>query len=169
MSKRHFRLVQGLLSLFTLFIIATAFYLQYGAGLQPCPLCLMQRGCAFLLLFFCLTGMNTATLKRSKLVCLLQMMTALAGLFFAARQLWLQSLPAEQVPACMPGLDILIRYFPWQNVLKALFWGAGDCAEVTWQFLGLSMPAWSAFYFLMMFAGCGFLFYRISQSLNRFE
>ena len=158
MSKRDYRLFQGLLLLLTLLTMVASFYLQYMRGLQPCPLCIMQRFCAFILLFFCLMGLRTATLKLSKWVCSLQIFFSLAGLFFASRQLWLQSLPSDKVPACMPGLDILIHYFPWQNVAKALFWGAGDCAEVTWQFLGLSLPAWSMLYFLIILAGSSFLF-----------
>ena len=80
----------------------------------------------------------------------LQIGFALLGIFFASRQLWLQSLPPNDVPACLPGLDILIHYFPWRDVGHALFWGTADCAEVTWTAFGLSMPFWSLLYFLIM-------------------
>jgi disulfide bond formation protein DsbB len=95
-------------------------------------------------------GLSLVTLRRARIISLLQVIVACAGLFFALRQLWLQSLPPGAAPACMPGLDILINYFPWQDVARALLWGTGDCAEATWSFLNISMAGWSALYFLFM-------------------
>jgi disulfide bond formation protein DsbB len=76
---------------------------------------------------------------------------------------WLQSLPADQIPACLPGLDALLHYFPWQDILHALFWGSGDCAEINWQWLGLSMPVWSLLYFLAVFCAFIFLFLLVNK------
>lgn len=148
MIKRTYRQIQGFLILATLFVLFASLYFQYGLGLQPCPLCLMQRFCVFLLLAL-LSG-SIGTLRKARIFSFIQVVVSLAGLFFSLRQLWLQSLPAGKVPACMPGLDIMIHYFPWQTVARALFWGAGDCAEKTWSMLGISMPGWSAMYFLFM-------------------
>ncbi len=164
MSERFYRWIQCLLLLFTIVVLATGFYLQYVRGLQPCPLCLMQRFCMFLLILFCLVGGCLTTLKSAKLVAVFQMLAAIGGLFFAIRQLWLQSLPVGKAPACIPDLDVLMRYFPWQDVLHALVWGAGDCAEVTWRLLGLSLPAWGLLYFLGMLTASGMIFYLLSKS-----
>ncbi len=68
-----------------------------------------------------------------------------------------------QAPACMPGLDVLVRYFPWQTVAHALFWGAGDCAETVWSLWGISMPGWTALYFLFM-AVTGLILYLRTRS-----
>lgn len=135
-------------ALLTLFVLFASFYFQYVQALMPCPLCIMQRVCVFLLL--AVMCFNFRTLRRAHTISWFLIGISCAGLFFSVRQLWLQSLPAGQAPACMPGLDILIRYFPWQAVLKALLWGSGDCAEVNWRMLGISMPGWSALYFLFM-------------------
>lgn len=159
MTKFSYRNVQVFLSLITLLVFSASLYFQYGLGLSPCPLCLMQRLCVFILLFFCLMGVRLSTLKRARAVSFAQLFFALAGLYFSARQLWLQTLPPESAPACVPGLDVLIKYFPWQDVAHALFWGSGDCAEQSWSLLGLSMPAWALFYFLFM-AMAGFLLSR---------
>jgi len=166
MSERNYRIVQGLLLLLTTLVLVTGFYLQYARGLQPCPLCLMQRFCMFLLLIFCLLGACLSMLKHGKLVIGLQMFGATAGLFFAIRQLWLQSLPVGQAPACIPDLDVLIRYFPLKDVFHALIWGAGDCAEVTWKLLGLSMAAWSFLYFLSLLIASGVVFFLLKKSSN---
>ncbi len=168
MTKRMFRNMQSLLLLATIFVLSAAFYFQYVKGLQPCPLCIMQRVCVFLISMFCLMGLTLSTLKRGRLITSLQMLFCIAGLFFVLRQLWLQSLPPEQTPACMPGLDILMRYFPWQDVLHALFWGAGDCAEVSWRWLHLSMPAWAGIYFIVILVSAAVLHWRLGRTLPEF-
>ena len=158
MTKIQYRRVQYLLVLITVFVLFFSLYSQYVLGLQPCPLCLMQRICVFVLLG--LMGFTLGTLKRARILSLLQCFIACAGIFFALRQLWLQSLPAGAAPACMPGLDILIKYFPWQEVARALLWGSGDCAEATWSFLGISMAGWSACYFIFMALSTLYLYFR---------
>jgi|SRR5580704_1133347 disulfide bond formation protein DsbB len=158
MNKIAYKKIQLLLVLVTVFVLFASLYVQYFLGLHPCPLCIMQRLCVFLLLG--LLGLSLSTLKKAHCVCLLQIIISCAGLFFSGRQLWLQSLPTGKAPACMPGLDVLIRYFPWQDIARALFWGAGDCAEMTWSMLGISMPGWAALYFLFMAIVSLFLYAR---------
>lgn len=158
MTKLNYRRIQRLLVLITFFVLFASLYAQYFLGLHPCPLCLMQRICVFILLG--LMGLTLGTLKKAHLISLIQFIIACAGLFFALRQLWLQSLPPGSAPACMPGLDVLIRYFPWQSVAKALFWGTGDCAEVSWSMWGISMPGWAALYFIFMAVISLFLYFR---------
>lgn len=151
MSLHYYRYWQLLLIFVTLAVLLASFYFQYALNLAPCPLCLMQRFVVMILLALSMMGWFFGISKPAKKIALLIMIFALIGLFFAMRHVWLQSLPAEKVPACVPGMDVLIRYFPWQDVLHALLWGAGDCAEVPWRWLGLSMPAWTALYFVAMF------------------
>lgn len=158
MTKISYKRVQLLLVLVTVVVLFASLYFQYYLGLHPCPLCIMQRLCVFILL--ALLGVSLNTLKKAHVICLIQIIISLAGLFFSIRQLWLQSLPAGQAPACMPGLDVLIRYFPWQETVRALFWGAGDCAEVNWAFGGISMPGWAALYFIFMTLMSLFLYVR---------
>lgn len=162
MTKFAYRKIQSFLAMITLLVLLASFYFQYAVGLQPCPLCLMQRICVFLLLG--IMGLSLSTMKKAHFVSLLQVLVACAGLYFSLRHLWLQSLPPDQAPACMPGLDVLIRYFPWQTIAHALFWGAGDCAESNWSFLGISMPGWTAIYFLFM-AITGLILYFRTRSV----
>lgn len=146
---RHitFKSIQYCLMLITFLVLASSFYFQYAMGLQPCPLCLMQRLCVFLLLTIIFFSFFT---YKVRLLSYMQLLFSCAGLYFALRQLWLQTLPEGMAPACMPGLDVLIKYFPWQTVAHALFWGSGECGQVSWQLLGISMPGWSALYFIFM-------------------
>lgn len=165
MKKMTYNRIQTFNAALTLFVLFASFYFQYVVGLNPCPLCMMQRICVFLLLG--VMGISFQTLKRAHIISLLQFFISCAGLFFALRQLWLQSLPASQAPACMPGLDVLIRYFPWQTVVKTLFWGSGDCAEVSWRMFGISMPGWCAIYFLFMAIMGIFLFWHTRSNTLR--
>jgi protein dithiol:quinone oxidoreductase len=157
MTIYNYRYWQIILFLVSLSILAASLYFQYIRDLQPCPLCLMQRLCVILELLLCTIAIFINHIRTQRIVTVLQIIIALAGLYFAGRQLWLQSLPPDQIPACLPGLDVLMRYFPWRDVLHALLWGAADCAEVNWTLLGLSMPAW-ALYFIGMLSTTVFLY-----------
>lgn len=166
MSKRLYRDSQALLLLLTLLVISAAFYFQYYRDMQPCPLCMMQRICAFMLGMLCLMGLCLSTLKRARMVAVFQAFFATAGLYFSLRQVWLQLVPDEQTQACLPSLDILMRYFPWQDVVHALFWGEGGCAEVSWQWLGLSMPMWAALYFVVVLIASMLIFWQVGKELR---
>ncbi|WP_028388240.1 disulfide bond formation protein B [Legionella fairfieldensis] len=158
MTKLTYKYGQIFLAFVSCIVFLCSLYFQYVQHMQPCPLCLMQRLMVFLLLVFYLLGAYVNNLRSRKIIIVSQGIIALGGVFFATRQMWLQSLPANQTPACMPGLEVLIQYFPWQDVLRTLLWGTEDCAEISWQWLGLSMPAWSTLYFLgMLFATLVFL------------
>ena len=67
---------------------------------------------------------------------------ALAGAAVAGWHARLQSLPPDEVPSCGPGLEYMLDTFPLTETLKMVFKGSGECAEVSWQFLGISMPGW---------------------------
>ncbi len=161
MTKRGFRLIQNGMTSLTTGVIFFVFYLQYGLGLQPCPLCLMQRVCAFGLLFFGLLGLSLKSIARAKHVVVFQMVMAALGLFFASRQLWLETITSPDASVCLPGIEMLIRYFPWRDLVHLFLWGSGSCGEVLWRGLGLSMAGWSAIYFGLMFFISGILFCRL--------
>lgn len=71
------------------------------------------------------------------------------GIIVAARHVWLQNLPPDQVPECGPGLAYMLEAFPLTEALELVFKGSGECAEVQWVFLGLSIPGWT----LVIFVG----------------
>jgi len=65
---------------------------------------------------------------------------SLGGITSAGRHVWLQHLPADQVPACGPGLNYLLDAFPLGQVFEMVFRGSGECAEIHWQFFGFTLP-----------------------------
>ncbi|TMG82159.1 MAG: disulfide bond formation protein B [Betaproteobacteria bacterium] len=83
---------------------------------------------------------------------LLQLMIGGAGAAIAARQVWLQSLPIDQVPACGMGLNYMLETLPFTDVLQKVLEGSGECAEKGWEFLHLSIAGWTLVFFVAMIA-----------------
>jgi len=126
------------------FLMLTALgYFQYYLQLEPCPLCIMQRivvmGLGLVFLFAAIH--NPESMGRRIYASLLAVI-AIIGLAIAGRHVWIQNLPADQVPECGPGLDYLLEVFPLTKALTMVFQGSGECAEVLWKFLGLTIPGW---------------------------
>ncbi len=166
MNRMTYRNIQHVMLFLTILALVYAFYAEYVEKLEPCPLCLMQRFCAFALGFLCLVGLSLRTLHRARILAWVQIIIACAGIYFASRQLWLQSLPSEQAQMCMPGLNALVRYFSMEAILKAFFWGSHECSEVTGRWLGLSMAAWSAIYFVFLTVTNGLLVIMLTLTLT---
>jgi disulfide bond formation protein DsbB len=133
-------------------LMATAyFYFQQTLGLPPCPLCMFQRACLVAIAGACLVGIMFKPNKiLAKLLAFLVMLLSGLGLTIAGRQVWLQHLPADQVPECGPDLAFMMDVFPLKDVISSVFRGSGECAEVQWRFLSFSMPEWMLLVFLVM-------------------
>jgi len=140
----------GLIGSMALLAVAY-FYFQLKLGLPPCPLCMFQRACLVGVAFFCLLGVIFRPQKLgSRLLSFGVTVSSLLGLAIAGRQVWLQHLPADQVPECGPDLAFMLDSFPLMETIQTVLSGSGECAEVLWQFLGFSMPEWMVAVFLVM-------------------
>jgi len=129
-------------------LLAFGYFLQYFQGQDPCPLCLVQRGFYFLVLgIFAIAALHAPPVLGRRLYCAGAALAAAAGFGVAARQVWLQHLPPDQVPACGPDLFFMMENFPLSRTLEKLFMGSGQCAEAGWKFLGLSIAEWSLAWF----------------------
>lgn len=132
----------------TLMILA-ALYMQHVMGMNPCPLCITQR------IFVILTGvialiaaLHNPALTGRRIYAVLGIISPILGACFAGRQLWLQSLPADQVPACGDmALSYMLEVFPLMDALKLLLQGDGSCAHVD-KILGLSLALWTFIAFI---------------------
>ena len=127
-----------------------ALYLEHFQGLEACPLCVFQRIAYILIMLITLIG-ATHNPKNLFLVIYksLIIIIAITGALIAGRQIWLQHLPPELVPECGPGLDYMLNVFPFSEAIKMILAGSGECAEVKWRFISLSIAEWS----LIMFVG----------------
>lgn len=146
-------------------LLATAFYMEHRLQLEPCPLCIMQRiVLALSALLFLAAVIQRPLLKGQRIYASSNGLLSIAGGALAIRHLWLQHLPADEVPACLPSLDYMFDVFPLVEVFQFMLKGTGDCADVSWTLLGLSIPAWT----LVAFSGlliCNLLLLR--QKMNR--
>ena len=133
-------------------VLAYALYSEYYGGLVPCPLCTFQRGAFVLLgLVFLIGGLHAPRGPAGRHTYgILALLASALGISIAGRHVWLQHLPADQVPACGPDLSFMMEAFPLADVLRKVFTGSGECARVDWTFLGLAMPAWSLICFAVL-------------------
>lgn len=130
-------------------LIAYALYLQYYQNLAPCPLCMLQRVIYIAIAVVSLLAYwHNPRVKGMRNYALVNTILVLAGLGLAGRQIWLESLPPELVPACGPSLDVLLQYLPLFEALKVAIKGSGDCAKINWALYGLSIASWSFISFL---------------------
>ncbi len=142
-SYLTYRNINAFLVVMAISAIAFAvFFLQKHLGLAPCPLCVFQR--VGVIVMGCFTLLAVVANPKNFAIRLFLWFGSIAGalwsLVVAIRHVWIQHLPPDQVPACGPGLDFLLDAFPLVQVFKEVFSGSGECAEIAWQFLGLSIP-----------------------------
>jgi len=120
-----------------------AIYVEHVELLEPCPLCVLQRlSVVSMGILFLVAAAHGAQGAFRWVYAALIGAAAAGGAGVATRHVWLQHLPADQVPACGPGFDYMIDAFPLADALKMIFSGSGECANVDWTLFGLSMPAW---------------------------
>jgi protein dithiol:quinone oxidoreductase len=145
----NFRAAAALAALACALLLSFGYYLQYVRGLDPCPLCLVQRGFFYAVMAVFIVAAIHAPARRGQAAYgALGALFAAGGLAAAGRQVWLQHLPADKVPQCGPDLYFMLENFPLSRVLKTLLSGTGECAVVDWTFLGLSIAEWSGLWFV---------------------
>ena len=146
------RRLLALVSVVCAAMLAFGFYLQHVVGLEPCPMCIVQRYA--LVLVAVVAGITAFTSKKGWLITGLGLLVVLCGLgaFVAARQSFLQWYPPE-VAACGRDLYGMIETFPLKRAIPMIFKGSGDCSKVDWTFLGGSIANWS----FICFVGIGLL------------
>lgn len=123
--------------------------LEHGAGMDPCPLCLMQRLWFYVAALAAYAGLLHN--PRWGIYPLLTIIAALTGGGFALRQLWLQSLPAGQAPSCAAPVSQLLENGMYGEALSSMFFGTGDCTEPD-LVLGLNLAVWALLGFAAIIA-----------------
>ena len=148
-SKRFF----VLLGATSLGLIIVALLFEHMLLLEPCLLCYAQRACVYLVILLSLVGF----LHKNQSLIIFRSYISLAiaiivcGISLSIRQLYLQNLPPELVPTCGPDIDYLFETLPILEVFMLAIRGDGNCAEVLWSFLGISIPGWLLVAFVALF------------------
>jgi len=124
-------------------LLAYAYYAQFVLHLEPCPLCIFQRvGVLAVGIVFVIAAAHDPVGWGRRVYASLLAVAALATFGVALRHLYIQSLPEGSIPACGASLDFMLKVFSLSEVLVKVLTGSGECAKVTWTFLGLAMPGW---------------------------
>lgn len=146
------RRVLALISAACVGMLAFGMYLQHVVGLEPCPMCIVQRYALIAVAVF--TGLAAARNSRGWWMSLASVAVVAAGFgaFVAARQSWLQWYPPE-VATCGRDFYGMIENYPISRSIPMIFRGSGDCTAIDWTFLGGSIANWS----FICFAGFGLM------------
>ena len=136
---------------FCAILLLVGFYLEYFENLIPCPLCLIQRLIYLTILLTSAFSFFLFSVVRYKIYFLcMSAFFSFLGIITAGRQVWLQHLPSDQVSECGPGIAYLLEVYPFQKVLELIYRGSRSCAEILWEFLGLSIAGWSTLFFIFL-------------------
>ena len=156
---RHPRRLLAGLSLACLGMLGYGLFLQHVVGLDPCPMCIVQRYALLLVGLVAAAGSSSA--RRGVQLGTAGLLVLLAGFgaFTAARQSWLQWYPPE-VATCGRDFYGMIETFPLQRLVPMIFRGGGDCAKVDWTFMGGSLANWSFLVFCAIAVGSLALLWR---------
>lgn len=137
----------GFFSCFSMLAIGA--YFQFVEELEPCPLCISQRIAILLTgIVFLIAAIHNPKARGIKVYSIIGAVTALCGAAISTRHVWIQNLPADEIPECGPGLSYVFENFPLMDTIKLMFNGSGECADVLWTFLGISIPGWTLVAFL---------------------
>jgi disulfide bond formation protein DsbB len=146
-------------------LLAFALYLQHVQGQDPCPLCILQRIAFIAMMAVFAVGAFHGPARRGAIVySSVLVVIAVIGGAIAGRQVWLQMLPPDKVPACGPGLEYMLDRFPLSQAVQKILAGSGECAESGWRFLGLTIAGWSLVWFVVLGA---FAVYVAARAVTR--
>ncbi len=143
------RQIFGFIGASSISLISFALFLQYLHNIEPCPMCIIQRytfsliGVIALIAFF-----HNPSRLGIKLYSLLITVFSLLGAGVAMRHVYLEIFPPEMFD-CGADLGYLIDAFPLTQMLPMIFRGTGDCSEVLWTFMGLSIAGWALLWFFV--------------------
>lgn len=140
--RLSFRQTMALIAAGCVAMLSFGFYLQHVGGLEPCPMCIVQRYAMILIAILAIIASATGVKSIQVGAACLVVITSLGGAFVAARQSWLQWYPPE-ITSCGRDIYGMIETFPLQNLVPMILKGSGDCTKIDWTFLGGSIANWS--------------------------
>lgn len=135
-------------------LLGFAFYTQLRDvnPLEPCNLCILQRVAFFtagvVFLLGALHGPRSAGGRRAYGV--LAALASAAGVYIAGRHVWMTHLPEDKIPSCGAPLEFMVQANGYLEAVRKVMTGSGECAKVDWTFLGMSMPAWSLTWLIVL-------------------
>jgi len=150
MKTKSQQLIYFLAFFVTVLLLAASNFLQIYRGINPCPLCILQRMTLGLLSLIFLVGVTHPFKKWGTLgLGIVSLLISSLGIFFAGRQVWVQLFPGMQGGNCEVSLQYMLAALPLDQVAKKIFAGSAACSQVGWEFLRLSLAQWSLICFVL--------------------
>lgn len=156
-TKNQFRLLSLLPFLTCAGLLAYALYVEHVLYLPPCNLCILQRVVFIVIgVLFLIGSFKPVEFWGRKLLGVLLLITTAIGIALAGKHVWMQNLPPELIPDCGPSLEMMLENTPLWEAVSSVLSASGSCAEIQWDFLGLSMPSWTLICFIGLFIYAAF-------------
>ena len=132
-------------------LVIGAYLFQLIGYYDPCPLCILQRW-AFGFIAVCGLVLLIPNLYPliNNIILFIASLLSLGGGMIAGRQIYLQHLPADQIPTCAPPMDFLMDTLPFMELIQTILLGDGNCAEYQWRFI-FNFAEWALLFFVMLF------------------
>ncbi len=118
--------------------VATSLFVQHALHVDPCSLCIVQRLTYLVCAVLAIAAFALHGRRSGRVLCGLVLVGALGGLSVAAYQVWLQAFPPAQ-SSCSAGFAMLLDDTPFEGAWRWLMDAPGDCREITFRILGLTM------------------------------
>ena len=136
-------------------LLAYAIFEQFQMGIEPCPKCIFQRIAVIAMgIFFLLGALHGPGARGRRIYAILVAIAAAVGAVIAVRHLYVQLSPHDPLmEGCGPGLNYLLDSFPIAEAVKKAFMASGDCGEINWTLLGITMPGWTLIWFILLGGG----------------
>ncbi len=136
-------------------LLAYALFAQFQMGVEPCPKCIFQRIAFMAMVVFFLAGaLHNPHVVGRRIYAILVAIAAVVGAVIALRHLYVQLGPHDPLmEGCGPGLNYLVDSFPLAEAIKKAFMASGDCGEINWTLLGITMPGWTLICFVLLGGG----------------
>jgi disulfide bond formation protein DsbB len=144
------RIVLLLIFLICTTVIGYALYLQLVINLLPCPLCIAQRIAYWLVGLTAIFAFihNPRGLGR-KIYYSFITVFSLSGLILALHHSWIIRYP-EAFQCGISAEEEFLNGLSIANWWPSMFEANGDCADVKWEFMSLTIPNWSVIFFLLI-------------------
>lgn len=131
-------------------LIAVAyFYMEKYLFLNPCPLCYAQRiVIGFLGFVFLLAALLPGPRWMQMMYGVFLFLIAAGGAALSMRHLYLQNQPKGFTANCGKDFYALVESTPFAETVQTMLLGSGECGDVQWVWLGLSIPGWTLIAFI---------------------
>ena len=131
----------GLLFVSALSLEIAALYFQHVTDLRPCIMCIYQRTALFGVMFASIPAMLVNNLITRCIGYIGWGISAIWGLKIAIEHVDIQTAANPFFATCelVPNFP---SWAPLHEWLPAIFEATGDCGDINWSFMDMSMPQW---------------------------